>query len=119
MTTASKIQGLMELSKQIYQKHWIMTNKHNIKPAPDSNPYLALIVKERLRQARRSFDFALTATALSFGISLVGAGCLLTNKVSEGAVTTAVGLVASVRYMQIAKNANNRLDKIADDLDGN
>lgn len=106
----------MDLSKQIYQKHWIMT-KHNIQPAPDSNPYLALIVKERLRQARYSFNFGLTATALSFGISLVGAGCLLTNKVSEGAVTTAVGLMASVRYMQIAKDANNRLDKIADDLD--
>ncbi|MBD2694836.1 hypothetical protein H6G68_24395 [Anabaena catenula FACHB-362] len=75
------------------------------------------IFEERLRQARRSFDFALTATALSFGISLVGAGCLLTNKVSEGAVTTAVGLVASVRYMQIAKDANNRLDEIADHLD--
>ncbi|MBD2416618.1 hypothetical protein H6G54_02610 [Anabaena cylindrica FACHB-243] len=94
-----------------------MTNQHNIQPAPKSNPYLTLIIKERLRQARRSFDFALIATALSFGISLVGAGYLINNKASEGAVTTAVGLMASVRYMQIAKDANNRLDKIVDDLD--
>jgi hypothetical protein len=94
-----------------------MANQHKIKPSPEYNPYLTLIVQERLRQARHSFDFALIATALSFGISLVGAGCLITNNVSEGAVTTAVGLVASVRYMQIAKDANNRLDKIVDDLD--
>ncbi|AFZ61280.1 hypothetical protein Anacy_6002 (plasmid) [Anabaena cylindrica PCC 7122] len=107
----------MDLSKQINQNYWIMTNQHNIQPAPKSNPYLTLIIKERLRQARRSFDFALIATALSFGISLVGAGYLINNKASEGAVTTAVGLMASVRYMQIAKDANNRLDKIVDDLD--
>lgn len=107
----------MDLLQQINQNYWIMTNQHNIQPSLEFNPYLTLIVKERLRQARRSFDFALIATALSFGISLVGAGCLLTNKVSEGAVTTAVGLVASVRYMQIARDANNRLDKMLDDLD--
>jgi hypothetical protein len=94
-----------------------MTDQHNIQPAPESNPYLAKIVDERLRQARRSFDFALIATSLSFAISLIGAGYLINNKASEGAVTTAVGLVTSVRYMQIAKDANNRLDKIVDDLD--
>ena len=94
-----------------------MNNQHNIPPASECNLYLTLIVKERLRQARRSFDLALIATALSFGISLIGAGYLINNKASEGAVTTAVGLMASVRYMQIAKDANNRLDKIIDDLD--
>ncbi|MDB9321772.1 hypothetical protein PN483_22190 [Nodularia spumigena CS-591/04] len=89
-------------------------------PSPESNPLLTArlsIVQERIRQARYSFNFALIATALSFGISLVGAGYLISNKASEGAITTAIGLVASMRYMQIAKDANNRLDKIADDLD--
>ncbi len=89
----------------------------NIQPAPESNPYLAKIIDERLRQARRSFDCALIVTSLFCVISLVGTGYLIKNQVSEGAVTTAAGLVTSLRYMQIAKDANDRLDKIIDDLD--
>ena len=93
-----------------------MSNRHNIQPSHESNPYL-WIVQERLRQARRSFDFALIATALSFGISIVGAGCLIESKAPEGAITHAVALVVSFRYMKIAKDANNRLDKILEELD--
>jgi len=97
--------------------------RNNITPSqhyPEDDSLLTArlsIIQERLRQAHRSFDFALIATALSFGISLVGAGCLIANKASEGTVTTAIGLVASMRYIQIAKDANNRLDKILADLD--
>ena len=58
------------------------------------------IIQDRLRQARRSFDFALIATALSFGISLVGAGCLIGNRASAGTVTTAIGLVARLPRTQ-------------------
>ena len=70
------------------------------------------IIQERLRQARCSFNLALVATAVSTFISLVGAGLLLTGKVNEGAVTAAGGMAASVRCVHLAKDANDRLDKL-------
>ncbi|MEM7715325.1 MAG: hypothetical protein AAF349_17395 [Cyanobacteria bacterium P01_A01_bin.68] len=70
------------------------------------------IAQERLRQSRYSFNLAIIATAVSFFISLVGAGILLSNKVPQGTVVAAVGLVSGVRCTQLARDANDRLDKI-------
>uniref|UniRef100_A0A0C1NGP2 Cyanobacterial TRADD-N associated 2 transmembrane domain-containing protein n=1 Tax=Tolypothrix bouteillei VB521301 TaxID=1479485 RepID=A0A0C1NGP2_9CYAN len=70
------------------------------------------ITQERLRQARCSFNLAMIYTIMSVFISLVGAGLLLMRQTSEGAVTTAAGMAASVRCAQFAKEANDRLDKI-------
>ncbi|MEM1393207.1 MAG: hypothetical protein AAGG00_07900 [Cyanobacteria bacterium P01_H01_bin.150] len=69
------------------------------------------IAKERLRQARYSFNLAIVATATSFFISLVGAGILLSNNVPQGTVITAVGLVSGVGCTKLANDANDRLDK--------
>ncbi|MFN6572376.1 TRADD-N-associated membrane domain-containing protein [Dendronalium sp. ChiSLP03b] len=69
------------------------------------------IAQERLRQARYSFNLALTATALSACIGALGAGLLLSGKVTEGTFTAAGGMSASVRCIQFAKEANDRLDK--------
>ena len=74
------------------------------------------IAQERLRQARRSSNLALIATALSACISFVGGGFMLSGKVSEGTVTAAGGMAASVRCIQLAKDANDRLDKILPQL---
>lgn len=74
------------------------------------------ITQERLRQARCSFNLALIATALSACISVVGGGLMLSGKVSEGTVTAAGGMAASVRCIQLAKDANDRLDKILPEL---
>ncbi|MGL6342813.1 MAG: TRADD-N-associated membrane domain-containing protein [Waterburya sp.] len=71
-----------------------------------------IIAHERLRQARYSFNLALTTTAVSFLISLIGAGLLISDKVPSGAITSALGLISSVRYFEFAKDANDRLDKI-------
>lgn len=91
-----------------------MTNQ----PIPTSNSTIELfITQERLRQARQSFNLALITTAVSFCISLVGAGLLLSDKVPSGAITSAMGLVTSVRYFEFAKDANDRLDKILDELE--
>ncbi len=76
-----------------------------------------MIAQERLRQARYSFNLALTTTALSFCISLVGAGLLLSGKVPSGAITSAMGLVSSVQYFCFSQDANDRLDKILDELE--
>ncbi|MHC5916015.1 MAG: TRADD-N-associated membrane domain-containing protein [Nostoc sp.] len=90
----------------------------NNKPTPNSHSTIELsIAQERLRQARYSFNLALTATALSASISLVGAGLLLLGKVREGTVTAAGGMAASVRCVQLAKDTNDRLDKILAELD--
>ncbi|MDZ8138223.1 MAG: hypothetical protein RM049_23435 [Nostoc sp. DedQUE04] len=74
------------------------------------------IVRERLRQARYSFNLTLFATAMSFLVSLVGAGLLLSGKATEGTVTTAGGIVASVQCTKLAKEANDRLDKTLAEL---
>lgn len=85
----------------------------NNKPIPNSHSTIELsIAQERLRQAHHSFNLALVATAVSFCISFVGAGLLLSGKIPEGTVTSAGGLASSVRCIQFAKDANDRLDKI-------
>jgi hypothetical protein len=75
------------------------------------------IVRERIRQARHSFNLALAATTTSFLISIVGAGLLFANKVPEGGAATAGGLLSSVGFIKLAKDANDRLDRIYDELD--
>ncbi|MDF5729686.1 MAG: hypothetical protein PUP92_17185 [Rhizonema sp. PD38] len=85
---------------------------------PNSKSALELsIAQERLRQARHSFNLAFIATAASTFISLSGAGLLLSGKASEGAVTATGGIVASVRCVQLAKDCNDRLDKILAELE--
>ncbi|MCC5640290.1 hypothetical protein LC593_31545 [Nostoc sp. CHAB 5844] len=74
------------------------------------------IIKERIRQARYSFNLALTATGMSACISLVGAGLLLSGRVPEGTVTAAGGMAASARCTRLAKDTNDRLDKILSEI---
>lgn len=87
------------------------------KPIPTSTSIIELnIAQERLRQARYSFNLALVTTTACFFISLVGAGLLLSSKVPEGTVIAAGGLVSSIRCIQLAKDTNDRLDKILPEL---
>ncbi|WP_197036197.1 TRADD-N-associated membrane domain-containing protein [Fischerella sp. PCC 9605] len=86
---------------------------------PNSSAHLAIelsIAQERLRQARYSFNLALAATTASVCISLTGAGLLLFSKAPEGTITAVAGIASSVRCIQLAKDANDRLDRIARDL---
>lgn len=84
-----------------------------------SNPYLPMelsIAQERLRQARHSFNLALVMTTASAIISFIGIGLLWSVKVPEGTITAAGGLISSVRCLQLARDTNDRLDKIAKEL---
>lgn len=86
-----------------------------------TNPDSALemiIVKERLRQSRYSFNAALAAAVLSICISIVGAELLLSGKVPEGTVTTSSGMAVSVGCFKLAKDANDRLDRMTKELIG-
>ncbi|MEA5567515.1 TRADD-N-associated membrane domain-containing protein [Anabaena sp. UHCC 0399] len=74
------------------------------------------IAQERLRQARWSFNVALAMTMASAVISLVGVGLLLSGKTTEGSVAAAGGFASSVRCLQLAKDTNDRLDKIAAEI---
>ncbi|HTL88838.1 MAG TPA: hypothetical protein VL134_05505 [Leptolyngbya sp.] len=82
---------------------------------PDFHPTIEQsIVQERLRQARYSFNLALIAIAISGCVGLVSAGLLLSSKFPEGSITAACGLASSARCIQLAKDANDRLDKLSD-----
>jgi CHASE2 domain-containing sensor protein len=74
------------------------------------------IAKERLRQARYSFNTALTATAISACIGVAGAALLLLGKVPEGTATTSASAGFCIACVNLAKDANDRLDKIAKEL---
>lgn len=74
------------------------------------------VVQERLRQARYSFNTALISSAAFAVISLLGAAILLLGVELEGAVVASTGMAGSVGYMRLAKDANDRLDKIMDEF---
>lgn len=89
-----------------------MTNRQ----VPNSNSSTeSIILHERLRQARLSFNLALTATATSFLIGLAGAGLFLSGKVPSGTITSAAGLVTSVRCLKFAKEVNDHLDNLLEE----
>lgn len=97
-----------------------MKKRSSLFPFPSgSGPYSDIelsIAQERLRQAHFSFNLAFVATAISASVGLIGAGLLVSGKVPEGSVTAAGGLVSSIRCVQLAKDANDRLDKILMEL---
>jgi hypothetical protein len=74
------------------------------------------IAHERIRQAKNTSNLALGAAALTFFISVCGAGALLSGKVPEGSVTTASGLLSSFHCIRLAKDANDRMDKLLAEL---
>lgn len=82
-------------------------------------PQLAIdlrIAEERLRQARYSFNLALGMAATSALIGFAGVGLVLLGKASEGTITTTGGLASSAYCLQqLAKDTNDRLDKLEDD----
>jgi hypothetical protein len=72
--------------------------------------------RERRRQARVSFDLALGFTAVSAFVSVIGAVQILFGHITEGSVTASTGVGASVLCLRFAKDANDRLDKLAAEL---
>ncbi|NEQ35803.1 MAG: hypothetical protein F6K40_05695 [Okeania sp. SIO3I5] len=75
-----------------------------------------LVIKERLRQAKLSFNIALSLTIISAIISVTGVGLLLSGKTSSGKSITTGGLagkIVSVGLLKMTKDTNERLDKIA------
>ncbi|NEO67112.1 MAG: hypothetical protein F6J98_44885 [Moorea sp. SIO4G2] len=86
------------------------------KPNKEFDPETRFL-KERIRQANLSFNLRVGATILNGIVGLIVAGLLMSNKVSEGAVTTAVGLASNIAFVKLAKDANDRLDEAIEDED--
>jgi hypothetical protein len=74
------------------------------------------IVKERLRQAHDCSDMARVMTGAFGVVSLFGVVLLLFGKVPAGTLTTIGGLASTIGCHQLAKDANDRLDKISAEL---
>ncbi len=74
-------------------------------------------VEERIRQARLAFNVLLGATVLSGIVSFTGVGLLLSDRVSEGTITSIGGLISNVAFAKMAKDANDRLDKAMEEED--
>lgn len=74
------------------------------------------IGQERLRQARYSFNIALASSVTFAAISFLGAIMLLFGKVPEGTVVASSGMLSSVSCIRLAKDTNDRLDKIMNEL---
>ena len=77
------------------------------------------IRQERLRQAKATFNAALSATVFGVIIVFSGIGLIYAGKVSSGVITTAVGAltqVVSALLFKFNKDANDRLDATGKDL---
>jgi hypothetical protein len=94
-----------------------MSNQHLPSHRTDrDNEIKHRIAEERLFQASFSFKLASIATIAFASISLIGAGILLSGNLSEGTLTTASGAGSTVYFFKLAKDANDRLDRIFEEL---
>ncbi|AFZ18681.1 TRADD-N-associated membrane domain-containing protein [Allocoleopsis franciscana] len=73
------------------------------------------IMRELLRQVRRSYNFALAITTASALMTLSGVGLLYFNKVPEASLTTTGGVLASLHSVQLAKEAKEELRQMIDE----
>ena len=84
-----------------------------------SDAYLKMtlnVFDEHLRQARQTFNLFKVAVVASLGISVFGAGLLISGKAPEGSVTTATGLISTTLCSQIAKESGEKLEELREDL---
>lgn len=87
----------------------------NLPDNREANQLEISIVKERLRQARTSFGFAAAMTAASAITSLTGAALLIGGVVPAGLIVAAGGLLGASSF-KLTKDANDRLDKLAEEM---
>ncbi|MBW4490350.1 MAG: hypothetical protein KME12_21435 [Trichocoleus desertorum ATA4-8-CV12] len=75
------------------------------------------ITQERLRQAHHSFNLVLIVTAASAVMSLGGVIVLFLGHGAEGAITAIAGLASTVHCIELARDANDRLDRVRAERD--
>jgi hypothetical protein len=78
------------------------------------------LLHERIRQARWGFNLLIGFVGSSLLITFVGVILLLAGRISQGAYATLGGLAStgvSSRSVQLSREANDRLDRMAQKLD--
>jgi hypothetical protein len=94
-----------------------MSKKNNQSFKPDRDDEIKLrIAEERLFQASFSFKLASIASVAFASVGLIGAGLLLSGYLSEGTFTATSGAGSTIYCIKLAKDANDRLDRIFDEL---
>jgi hypothetical protein len=98
-----------------------MTGDGELSPIPNPSPVghseIELsIAHERLRQARRSFDLAWVTTATFAFVGIGGVILLMAGQPITGGTATAGGIGVTVYCLRLAKDANDRLDRVAQEL---
>ncbi|NET73908.1 MAG: hypothetical protein F6K62_24105 [Sphaerospermopsis sp. SIO1G2] len=73
------------------------------------------IKKELLRQAKLTFNVALSVSAISAIITLSGVGLIYFDKISEATLTASGGTLATMTSLNMAKEAKNELVKIMEE----
>ncbi|MBW4541593.1 MAG: hypothetical protein KME43_20970 [Myxacorys chilensis ATA2-1-KO14] len=101
---------LIRVTSRIFQKRFHQANQKTLSPIERA------IAQERLRQARNASNLAHGSAAIALGISVLGLYWGLTGKVPEGALTTTTGMTSTVLCCRLAKDANDRLDHLLEEL---
>lgn len=74
------------------------------------------IARERLRQARQSFNLALGMVTACATLGLIGVGLLWSGNVQQGKISIVGAASAVLPCLKFASQTNDRLDKILRDL---
>ncbi|MBE8971016.1 hypothetical protein IQ277_33895 [Nostocales cyanobacterium LEGE 12452] len=94
-------------------------NSSNITKANNNiNDVKKEFMQELLRQAKLTFNLALSVTAVSAMMTLGGVGLLYFNKVSEASLTAGGGALATITSVQLAKQTREELLQILEKSDG-
>lgn len=80
------------------------------------SPIERAIAQERLRQAHNASNIAHGSAVIALGVSVLGLYWGFTGKVPEGALTTTGGTASSALCCRLAKDANDRLDHLLEEL---
>lgn len=94
-------------------------NRITVRAIEAGERFLEAVRRERLRQPATSFNAAITLVLLGTVIILGGAVLLFFERTTAGALTAAVGAVSnamSTLLFRLNRDANNKLDQIAQGL---
>ncbi|MDC0833775.1 hypothetical protein AY599_21735 [Leptolyngbya valderiana BDU 20041] len=74
------------------------------------------IIKLRLRHANFAFFLNWTAQGASLMVVLIGVALIFSGRIPHGSLSAVSGLFSQVATAKLAKDANDRLDRIAEDI---
>jgi hypothetical protein len=89
----------IEVSKTESTSNYEVTTKLNVR-------------RERLRQAKWSFNIALVMSAMCGIFSLFGIGLSFSGNLPDGSTTVFEILLSSAPWLRLAKDANDQLDQL-------